>query len=77
MSTKTIIKEEELDVLKSQGTVYICRSCKDNLNKTVLINYKPGGIRQVFTGFCSSCSSLMQSCNSCHNPLPPSPLIKK
>ena len=62
---ETVITEQELNIRKSNGTVYICRSCKDNLNKIVLINYKPGGIHNVFTGFCASCLRMMSECNTC------------
>lgn len=65
MSKETVITEHDLKKLKSHGTVYICRSCQDNLNKIILINYKAGGIRQVFTGFCVSCTEAMNSCNAC------------
>lgn len=65
MSKEAIISQSELSKLRSHGTVYICRSCKDNLNKIVLINYKAGGIHQVFTGFCASCTEAMISCNLC------------
>lgn len=65
MSQETVITEQDLKKLKNNGTVYICRSCRDNLNKIVLINYKPGGMNQVFNGFCSSCTTAMQSCGAC------------
>lgn len=67
MFEETIIGQSELNVLKSHGTVYICRSCKDNLNKIKLINYKAGGIHQVFTGFCASCTENMKACALCQN----------
>jgi hypothetical protein len=65
MSKETIISSSELNTLKSHGTVYICRSCKDNKNQIVLLNYKAGGIHQVFTGFCSYCESLFAGCGTC------------
>ena len=65
MSQETVITEQDLKKLKNNGTVYICRSCKDNLNKLVLLNYKAGGMHQVFTGFCVSCTLAMNSCGAC------------
>ena len=38
------ITQQELNTLKSHGSVYICRSCKDNKNQIVLLKYKAGGI---------------------------------
>ena len=65
MSKETIISEQDLKKLTNNGSVYICRSCKDNLNKLVLLSYKAGGTHQVFTGFCASCTTAMQACNTC------------
>jgi hypothetical protein len=65
MSQEVVINEKDLITLKSHGTVYICRSCKDNKDRLVLINYKSGGIHQVFTGFCVSCAEEIESCSVC------------
>lgn len=59
------ITQQELNKLKSHGSVYICRSCKDNKNQIVLLKYKAGGIHQVFTGFCYYCESLFAGCGTC------------
>lgn len=59
------ITAQELNIRKSHGTVYICRSCKDNLNKIVLIKYEAGKRQAVLTGFCSSCIQMMEDCKPC------------
>lgn len=65
MPKEIVIKKQEFETLKGNGTVYICRSCLDNSNKIVLLNYKQGKSHQVFDGFCSSCLKSMQKCDFC------------
>lgn len=65
MSKETVITEHDLKKLKSHGTVYICRSCKDNLNKIVLLTYEAGKRQAVITGFCASCLDTIDSCRLC------------
>lgn len=59
------ITKQELDVRMSNGTVYICRSCRDNLNKIILLRYEAGKRPAVITGFCSSCLIMMEECKPC------------
>lgn len=66
MSKETVISKQELDILKSNGTVYLCRSCKDFKDKLVLLEYKPNKIHGIFEGFCKECKSSMQSCGACN-----------
>lgn len=63
--SESIITQQEFNRLKSNGTIYICRSCIDNKNKFVMLGYKPGQPYSVVSGFCSSCMSSISSCNSC------------
>jgi len=65
MSQERLIKKQEFETLRCNGTVTICRSCFDNSNKIVLLNYKPVKSFQVFDGFCSSCIKSMQKCDFC------------
>lgn len=65
MFAQIVITENELAGLKSRGTVYICRSCKDNKNKLVLVDHKIGGIQHVFTDFCADCVREMEECETC------------
>ena len=71
--SEIVITQQELNVRKSHGTVYICRSCKDNLNKIVLLRYEAGKRPAVITGFCASCFEAMNSCKTCptqkHGPI--------
>jgi len=63
--SEIVITQQELNVRKSHGTVYICRSCKDNLNKIVLLRYEAGKRQAVITGFCASCLDTIDSCRLC------------
>jgi uncharacterized CHY-type Zn-finger protein len=63
--SEIVITQQELNVRKSHGTVYICRSCKDNLNKIVLLRYEAGKRPTVITGFCTSCLEAIDSCRVC------------
>lgn len=65
MSQETVITKQELDLLKSNGTVYICRSCRDFKNKIVLLKYSPSKKLGLFEGFCRDCEDAMKSCESC------------
>ena len=63
--SEIVITQQELNVRKSHGTVDICRSCKDNLNKIVLLRYEAGKRHAVITGFCASCLDTIDSCRLC------------
>ena len=65
MSKETVISERELETLKSHGTVYVCRSCRDFKNTIVLLEYKKDGLHQLFDGFCKSCIDAMNACDTC------------
>lgn len=61
------ISEAELSTRKSNGAVFICRSCKDNGNKIMLVQYKensgiPNGI---YYQFCSECTKMLGDCIPC------------
>lgn len=70
--SEIVITPHELNVRKSHGTVYICRSCKDNLNKIVLLRYEAGKRPAVITGFCISCLESINSCKICPKQKPDS-----
>lgn len=63
--SEIVITQKELNVRKSHGTVYICGSCRDNLNKIVLLRYEAGKRQAVITGFCTSCFESINSCKVC------------
>ena len=65
--SEIVITQQELNVRKSHRTVYICRSCRDNLNKIVLLKYEAGKRPTVLTGFCTSCFESINSCKVCPN----------
>jgi hypothetical protein len=69
------ITEAELSKRKSNGSVFICRSCKDNKNKIVLVEYKKGAQRGVHYQFCQDCLKLIDECARCNSKLPPSPQL--
>lgn len=61
---QTVISEQDFNKLKSNGTIYICRSCLDNNNKFVMLEYKAGE-PQVVSGFCPACIKTMTACRTC------------
>jgi len=63
--SEIVITKQELNIRKSHGTVYICGSCKDNLDKIVLLKYEAGKRPTVITGFCASCFESISSCRVC------------
>ena len=69
------ITEAELRKRKSNGSVFICRSCKDNRNKIVMVEYKQSAQRGVYYQFCDDCLKLMVGCVPCNSKLPPSPQL--
>jgi hypothetical protein len=61
------ISEAELNTRKSGGVVVICRSCKDNKNKIVMIDYKQSTKdKGVHYQFCNECMQLMGMCIPCN-----------
>jgi hypothetical protein len=63
------ISEAELNTRKSNGAVFICRSCKDNAKKIMMVQYEqtkgiPNGI---YYQFCSECLKLMGDCIPCRS----------
>lgn len=66
MPKETIISKKELDLLKSNGTVHICKSCRDFKNKIVLLEYKPNKVQAVLEGFCTECKDAVESCGTCN-----------
>jgi hypothetical protein len=65
MSEVIIITKQELDILKSNGSVYVCQSCRDFKNKIVLLAYKPNKIHQIFDGVCDECFATLKKCSKC------------
>lgn len=65
MSEVVIITKQELDILKTDGSVYVCQPCRDFKNKIVLLAYKPNKIHQIFYGFCDECSATLKKCSKC------------
>lgn len=65
MSKETVISKQELELLKSNGTVHICRSCRDLRNKIVLMEYNPSKKLGILEGFCSECIAAIETCGTC------------
>jgi hypothetical protein len=59
-----MITDKELAVRKSQGTVYICKSCRDR-GKIILLGYDVGKKQEIYFGYCSSCLKNMGECPTC------------
>lgn len=59
------ITETELNTRKSNGAVYICRSCKDNRNKITLLSFDPNGKKGIYYQFCNDCMNLVGECIPC------------
>lgn len=66
MSLKVEITQEEFETRKSNGAVWICRSCKDNRNKIVLLKYDSSKTPTVNYHFCDDCVKLMGMCVPCN-----------
>lgn len=65
------ISESELQKRKSNAAVFICRSCKDNKNKIVMVAYKTNVTHGIYYQFCDECLTLMDECLPCKaRPLP-------
>lgn len=62
-----VITSQELETRKRNGAVYICRSCKDNRNRILMISYDPNGNKGVYYQFCNECMTLMGACIPCKN----------
>jgi hypothetical protein len=62
---ETLITKKELDIRKSQGTVYICRSCYDFNKKIILIDFDTKTKNGLIFGFCKKCEKLLTSCGPC------------
>ena len=62
-----VITAKELQTRKSNGSVYLCISCKDVSNKIVMTNYTPKGPRGVYYNFCEVCIKSMEECRTCQN----------
>jgi hypothetical protein len=60
-----VITAQELNVRKSNGSVYICRSCKDNRDKILMLAYDPNGNNGVYYQFCNECLVDMGHCVPC------------
>ena len=60
------ISEAELNTRKSNGAVYICRSCKDNRNKIMMISFDQVRNNGVYYQFCKECMQLMGTCIPCN-----------
>lgn len=62
------ISEAELKTRQSKGAVFICRSCKDNRNKIVMLQYIQDGSIQngIHFQFCNDCLQLMGTCIPCN-----------
>lgn len=67
---KIEITEQEFNTRKSNGTIFVCRSCLDNRGKYVMLSYKPEG-KAVHFQFCEECMKMMGMCIPCKaNKLP-------
>ncbi len=67
------IKEDELKTRKLNAGVFICKSCKDNKGKIVMVQYKTNAEPGVYYQFCDDCMKLMGTCVPCKSKLPPKP----
>ena len=63
--SETTISQQEFKTLKSNGRIYICRSCLDNKNKVIMLKYEPIKSHGVVYGFCSACSKMIFECSTC------------
>jgi hypothetical protein len=61
---KIEITEQEFNTRKSHGTIFICRSCLDNRNKYIMVDYKEEG-NCVHYRFCEDCMQMMGECAPC------------
>ena len=59
------ITRREVAIRKSQGSVYICRSCADVRNKIVMTGYTPKGPKGIYYNFCEMCIKSMEKCQTC------------
>lgn len=58
------ITQEEFNTRKSNGTIFICRSCLDNKKKYVMIGFENKG-KGFRYHFCESCLTMMGECIPC------------
>lgn len=66
MSLKVEISNQELNTRKSNGAVFLCKSCKDNLNKNVMLEYNPTGAKGIYYRFCIDCLNAIKECIPCN-----------
>ena len=59
------ISDSELQTRHKNGKTIICRSCKDNRGKNVLLSYDRNGNSGLEFGFCNDCLKLMGQCVPC------------
>jgi hypothetical protein len=64
---KVEITEAELKTRQYKGAVFICRSCKDNSNKIMMLRYDESKDtpRGVYYQFCSDCVKMLKDCIPC------------
>lgn len=60
-----IITEKELNTRRRNGAVYICRSCKDNRNRLLMLAHDPKGNNGIYYQFCEECLVAMGHCVPC------------
>lgn len=60
-----VITEQELNVRRSQGTVYLCKPCRELRHKLVMVQHDLNGRNEVVYRFCSDCLRLARSCPTC------------
>lgn len=61
------ISEAELNTRKIGGVVIICRSCKNNKNKIMMLQYTASdSVRGIHFQFCDECMKLMGVCIPCN-----------
>lgn len=59
-----VITEKELVTRKSQGTVFICRVCKNN-GKVVVIAHHIGKNGGIVYAYCQECLKAAVGCPAC------------
>jgi hypothetical protein len=65
-----VITAQELQTRRSNGSVYICRSCKDNRDKITMLSFDPNGNSGVYYQFCDECLVDMGHCVPCSKKKP-------
>ena len=62
---KVEITEQEFNIRKSKGAIWICRSCKDNLNKIMMLRHDTALRPSVNYHFCDDCIMSIKVCSTC------------